>query len=398
VERRLVAVDVGIAIMLFAWSLAEVWGSEASSLVGPLWVNSAAYGIAALLVAVRRWRPLAVLLTQCVVLSIPVLVWGASESLAGVFPLLVVIYTVAAQCPRRQVVIAFAAVTTTAVLAVVRDPLLEFPGALLAALPFLVLVALACLLGEYARTRNLYASSLRERVQVAEREADHVARLAVLEERQRVAQELHDVIAHGLIVMIRQVEAGLARFATDPARAEASLEAVAATGRDALTELRHLVAILDGTHDGAASHPPEIGEPVGGQAPGLSSLQGLADRMTTAGLTVRVNDRHGPDAVPRGIDVAAYRIVQEALTNALRHGHADSAVVLVRREGDALVVEIEDDGEGAPPGAPMGHGLLGMRERARLFSGTVSMLPAKPHGCRISAHLPLPQTVPPTSP
>jgi signal transduction histidine kinase len=394
VAPRLLAVDIGIAIMLFAWSVAEVWGSEASSLVGPPWANFAAYGIAALLVALRRRGPLRVLLAQCVVLSIPMLIWGSSESLAGVFPLLVVIYTVAVQDSRRELFVAVAAVGATVTLAVARDPLLDPPTRFLAALPFMVLVALACLLGEYARTRNLYAASLRERVLVAEREADHVTRLAVLEERQRVAQELHDVIAHGLIVMIRQVEAGTARLATDPVRAEASLEAVASTGRQALAELRHLVAVLDGSHEDLESRG-NCGDPVAGQVPGLSALPGLAERMTTAGLRVRVHDRWGPGAVPRALDAAAYRIVQEALTNALRHGQADSADVLVRRDGNALVVDIEDDGQGAPSEVPVGHGLQGMRERASMFSGTVTMLPTEPHGCRITAHLPLPQPAPP---
>jgi signal transduction histidine kinase len=396
VKSRLVVVDVAVALFLVAWSAAEIYGSGANAIVGPLWANFAATGIASALVALRRWEPLLVLIMQSVVLNIPVLVWGASEALAGLLPVLVVFYTVVAHTPRRHVWLAVATMSVTLSLELFRDPLLQTPADYLGAAPFVVIVLVVGLIGEFARTRRLYLASLRERVDGADREAEQLARVAVLVERQRVARELHDVIAHGLTVMIRQVEAGIARLASDPARAQASLEAVASTGRDALKEVRLLVAMLEDNPKEESEHDqPHFGDLIRHEAPGLQAVQDLADRVTAAGLPVHVRDMRGLDGIPRGIDLAAYRIVQEALTNALRHAHADSATVSIRRDGHDLAVDIEDDGSGAPPHTmPAGFGLTGMRERARLFGGTISLQLAQPHGWRVCARLPLPQPDP----
>lgn len=393
-KGRLLAVDVAIATFLVLWALSEVYGSGAENLVGPRWATFGAYALAAVVVALRRLRPLHVLVTQCVVLSVPVLTWGASQSLAGLLPLLVVMYTLAAQAPRRHVLLGGAALGANALLSVLRDPLMQKPSDVVGVAPFVFLVAVAWSMGEYTRTRRLYVAGLAAQVQASDRERAITARLAVLSERQRIAQELHDVIAHGLIVMIRQVEAGLIRLDSDPPRARASLEAVAVTGRDALGALRKLMSLLDSTSDGEGARldPPEYHS--ADLAVGLSALPELAARMSAAGLHVRVTDQPDSSPIPHGIDLAAYRIVQEALTNILRHAHAASATVLVRRSADRLHIDVEDDGRGLEPNSVAGHGLQGMRDRAGVYGGTVQLQPAEPRGCRVIAQIPLPRPSP----
>jgi signal transduction histidine kinase len=393
-KGRLLAVDVAIATFLFLWALAEVYGSGAENQVGPRWATFTAYGLAAALVAGRRWRPLLVLSTQCFVLSVPVLVWGASEALASLLPVLVVMYTLAAQAPRRQVLLGGAALGANVLLSVLWDPLLDAPTDVVGAAPFVILVAVAWAMGEYTRTRRLYVAGLAAQVRARDREQAITSRLAVLSERQRIAQELHDVIAHGLTVMIRQVEAGLIRLDSDPPRARASLDAVAVTGREALGELRVLVSLLNSSSDARGAVADSPANDSADQAVGLSSLPGLAARMSAAGLHVRVTDERSSASIPSGIDLTAYRIVQEALTNVLRHAHASSATVLVRRSADQLSVDVEDDGRGLEPGSPDGHGLQGMRERAGVYGGTVHLRPAEPHGCRVSTRIPLTRPAP----
>ncbi len=387
-KGRLLVVDVAIATFLFLWALAEVFGSGAENQVGPRWATFSAYALASVLVALRRWRPLHVLVSQCVVLSLPVLVWGASESLAGLLPVLVVMYTLAAEASRRHVLVGSAALGANTLLTVLRDPLMDEASDVVGVAPFVFLVAVAWAMGEYTRTRRLYVAGLTAQVRATERERTATARLAVLSERQRIAQELHDVIAHGLTVMVRQVEAGLIRLETDPPRARASLEAVAVTGREALGELRMLVSLLDGS-DGRDQVGGPAGHPSADLAVGLAALPELAARMFAAGLHVRVTDEPTSCVIPQGIDLAAYRIVQEALTNVLRHADAGSASVLVSRSADRLRIDVEDDGHGPQADSTDGHGLQGMRERAGVYGGTVQLQPAEPHGCRVSAQIPL---------
>ena len=207
------------------------------------------------------------------------------------------------------------------------------------------------------------------------------ARRAVSDEQARIARELHDVIAHSVAVIVVQAGAAGDVFDTHPEKARDALHAIEEAGRDALGELRRLLSAVrpDGS-DGPA--PPQ---------PGLDQLDELAEPLRAAGLDVVVTREGTPSAVPAGVDVSAYRIVQEALTNTLRHARATVAEVTFRYGPDALEIDVVDDGRSAPgrSGDGPGYGLIGMRERATLLGGTLEAGPTAHGGFRVHARLPL---------
>ncbi len=233
--------------------------------------------------------------------------------------------------------------------------------------------------------------------------AGHAAatRRALDEERALIASELHDVVTHNVSVMI--VQAGAARqvLAADPAEATAALLAVEASGRAAMTELRHLLGLLSpvGTGAGLAAGPGPDGAEAGqdlSPQPGLGQLQPLIDRLTAAGLPVELQVGGAPRALPPGLDLAAYRVVQEALTNVLKHaGKPRTTVRLGYREAE-LVVEVADAGRPIPAAGPAsravpgsGRGLLGLRERIALYGGELEAGPRPGGGWLVRARLPV---------
>ncbi len=206
------------------------------------------------------------------------------------------------------------------------------------------------------------------------------ARRAVAEERERIARELHDVLAHNVSVIVVQAAAAGDVFDTRPEQAREALRAIEASGRVALAELRRLLAAVrpdDGADD--LAHPQ----------PGLDQLETLATSMRAVGLAVDLRREGTQVALPAGVDLSAYRIVQEALTNTLRHAGASHADVTVRYSSEAVSLEVVDNGTTAPRGNGAGHGIVGMRERAALLGGTVEAGPAPWGGFRVQAHLPL---------
>jgi signal transduction histidine kinase len=207
------------------------------------------------------------------------------------------------------------------------------------------------------------------------------ARRAVSDEQARIARELHDVIAHSVAVIVVQAAAAEDVFDARPDQARVALRSIEEAGRDALRELRRLLG---------AVRTDAAGEPVPPQ-PGLGQLDELAKPLRVAGLTVVVNREGTPSDLPAGVDLSAYRIVQEALTNTLRHARATAAEVTFRYHNDALEIEVVDDGH-APParaGAETGFGLIGMRERAALLGGSLEAGPTAHGGYRVHALLPL---------
>jgi signal transduction histidine kinase len=216
------------------------------------------------------------------------------------------------------------------------------------------------------------------------REEQHVARhllrrQAVADERTRIARELHDLIGHTLNVMLLQAGASRRVLDGDPARARELLIELERVGRDALTELDRVLGVLGGA-DGAGV----------AEASGVAVLPDLARRMTHAGLRVTLEVAPDVEPLPNSLDLTVHRIVQEALTNALKHGQARAASVVVRRAESALDVEVRDDGRGAATGYALGRGLLGMRERAALFGGSVEHGPCGREGFRVHVRLPVP--------
>jgi signal transduction histidine kinase len=287
------------------------------------------------------------------------------------------LYTVAAHCERSVAV--RAALVTAATL----------PWAILAAADFhldsallpLALTAAAWMVGDYLRTRRAYLSELEAKAARLERERDEEARRAVAQEQARIARELHDVISHNVSVMVVQAAAGADVFDAQPARARTALGSIEATGREALSELRRLLGVIK-TDDADESRAPQ---------PGLEGLEALLEHIRSAGLAVEltVEGRRAP--LPPGLDLAAYRIVQEALTNTLKHAGASRAGVTVRYGASELAVDVLDDGRGraANGTASGGHGLVGMRERVALYGGHVRAGPRSEGGFLVSARFPL---------
>jgi signal transduction histidine kinase len=228
-------------------------------------------------------------------------------------------------------------------------------------------------------TRRAYLAELRDRAQRLEREHDQTSALAVAVERARIAREMHDSVAHHLTVIVALSDGALAAVTRAPAQASEAIRAVSTTAREALAETRRLLGVL--RTDGGL----ELREPL----PGLSDLDGLFTRVRAAGLPVRY-ERSGPpgDTAP-GVQLVIFRLVQEALTNTMKHaGPGTSAAVRLRLAPGEVRVEVEDDGIGSAgvTRAP-GGGLTGMAERVTAFGGELTCGPRHPRGWRVTARL-----------
>ncbi|MEV4570636.1 sensor histidine kinase [Nonomuraea sp. NPDC049419] len=235
--------------------------------------------------------------------------------------------------------------------------------------------------GRSLRLRRAYMEELKDRAARLERAHAADTRAARAEERSRIARELHDVVAHHVSVMTVQAAAARRVLATDPELAREALSAVEHTGRLAMTEMRNIVGVL--RTDAQAELGPQ---------PAVRDLPALAELMREAGLPVRLQVEGTEVALPAGVDLAAYRTVQEALTNSLRHAGAGAkATVTVRYEPGELDVRVEDDGVGAAAGEPRsaGHGLVGIRERVTLYGGILNIGPLPGGGFEVRARFPL---------
>jgi signal transduction histidine kinase len=218
--------------------------------------------------------------------------------------------------------------------------------------------------------------SRRRRIEGFEIEQAETRQEAAADERLRIAQELHDVVAHSLGVIAVQAGVGLHVMDSEPEEARKALEHISRMSRSSLTEIRWLLGRVRDT-DGAAYAP----------APGLVDLRRLVEEVGQTGLAVDLEVDGSLDAVPPGVGLATYRITQEALTNAVRHAHARAAHVRIGLEDGAVAVEVTDDGRGGTPGSG-GHGLIGMQERAAVYGGSVEAGPAPQGGFRVCARLP----------
>ncbi|MGN9910588.1 sensor histidine kinase [Phytohabitans sp. LJ34] len=254
----------------------------------------------------------------------------------------------------------------------------------------LVAVGFAALFAvQLVRTRRAFTRALEERGWLLERERETAARGAVDAERARIARELHDIVSHNVSVMV--VQAGAARqvVAADADEATAALRAVESAGRDTMTELRHLLGVLAPAADGEdVDLSPQ---------PSLSRLSPLVDRIAFAGLPVEVRISGEPRPLPSGVDLTAYRIIQEALTNALKHGDGGKAEVAVRYGERYLRIEVLNTGPSVlsggrprPRGNPgEGRGLLGLRQRVAVFGGDLDARRRLGGGFRVRAKIPL---------
>ena len=241
-------------------------------------------------------------------------------------------------------------------------------------------VAVAWLWGTTTQVRQAYLRAVLDRAAHLEGEREALDRVAMATERARIARELHDVVAHSLSVVVLQSDGAATVLDSDPDRARAALTDIGRTGRQALAEMRRLLGVLHEPDGPAADRAPQ---------PTLDRLPDLAAQIRSAGLPVTLDVDVDPADVPAALGLSAYRIVQEALTNALRHaGTAAKATVSVRRVSGYLHISIADDGTGPRPGDGRGQGLTGMRERAAALGGAVEIGPGPDGGFRVTATLP----------
>jgi signal transduction histidine kinase len=243
------------------------------------------------------------------------------------------------------------------------------------------LLAAVLLLGEAVRNRRAWAEEVRRRLLRAEEDQEREAERRVQQERLRIAREMHDVLAHTIAAINVQAGVGADVIDDSPAKARASLRDIRRQSRDAMAELRATVGVL---REGATDVPLA-------PAPGLAELDGLVETAARAGLRVDVSTAGTARQLPGAVDLAAYRIVQEALTNVVRHAHASTARVSVGYDPAAVVLEVQDNGSGDANGATAahdGHGLIGMRERAAAVGGTLQAGAAPGGGFRVHARLP----------
>ena len=316
--------------------------------------------------------------------------------------LLIALYTVAAMRPRREA-LACAAVFELVIVALtiwLAGTSWWYPAIFLSGL-----VGAALWLGLYFATRHAYLAELRDRAARLERERDQQGALAAAAERARIAREMHDIVAHHLTVMVTLSDAAVAVSDSSPERSERATDVmrrVSATGRTALADTRRLLGVLreppgersagnEGQSPGAEA--AEARQPV----PGLAQLDALIEQVRSAGLDTTLEVRGEAPDVPVGVQLTVYRLVQEALTNTLKHGGAGArATVRLRFQPGELLVDVDDDGAGIPPApkppansapATAGSGLVGMRERARAYGGDVQAGPREPGGWKVSARL-----------
>ncbi|MFI8236719.1 sensor histidine kinase [Streptomyces sp. NPDC085866] len=272
-----------------------------------------------------------------------------------------------------------------------------------AAAPAVACAVVVVLTAALVRTRRRWQAAVGERGWLLERERESAAEAAIAAERDRIARELHDIVSHNVSLMVVQASAAREVLGTMPDEAATALRAVEDAGRGAMTDLRHLLGLLAPAQNGEDTDPGPAradgpGTPLAPQ-PGLGRLGHLVDRISFAGLPVEVRISGEPCPLPQGVDVTAYRIIQEALTNALRYGDGGKAEVTVRYADHALRVEVLNTGPSvltgtAPPapkprGAGTGRGLLGLRERVAVYGGDLDARRRLGGGYRVRARIPL---------
>ncbi|MCK8677862.1 MULTISPECIES: sensor histidine kinase [Streptomyces] len=387
-RRHPTGVDTFWALMLLGFSL--LWVVQVPEGAAPTALAAAVVVLLSLSVALRRRAPEKVLILVAA-LGLVQLVADVAVNPAD-FAMLVVIYTVAAHGgPRWASRLALVGGVCAAPLAQVRWPVenTSAAGQVFFTVVMTVPFVLAWVLGDSIRTRRAYFAQLEERARRLEKEREAQAKVAVAAERARIARELHDVVAHNVSVMVVQADGAAYVLDNSPDLAKQALETISGTGRQALAEMRRLLGILrTGEPEDAEDYVPQ---------PDVQQIEDLVEQVRKAGLHVDFRIEGTPRPLPSGVELTAYRIVQEALTNTRKHGGPDvGASVRLVYFDDGLGLLVEDDGRGAAHelyedgGADgRGHGLIGMRERVGMVGGTLDAGPRPGGGFRISALLPL---------
>ncbi len=358
------------------------------------------------------WRRRAPFAAFCAVAAAAGVQWFVNVQLPADLALLVALYTVAAHSTGRRTLLAGAVVEGGVLLASARwAPEGQFP---LSVVTLTAMAAVAVVAGTNMRARRAHLVSLKDRAVHLERERDRRARLAIVEERARIARDVHDIVTHNLSVMVALADSALYVRHRAPEKATDAMRHISGTGRQALTDMRRSLGVLQADEPDALLHP----------TPGIAQLGSLADRMAAAGLSTRLDVEGDFGPVPAAAQLAVYRVAQEALTNVLRHAPSGTrAEVRVRLSGGAVTVDVTDDGHGARATAPVSHtvsetvspavspagdsvrgaadgahdghgprsgrGIAGMRERVAVYGGELRAGPLPGGGWRVTARLDL---------
>ena len=372
------AVDVTVVLLLAASAQVQVWtGSDSSFESGPA-AQSALAALITLPLLVRHRYALPVIAT------VVVAGWLEHELGGGLgqtwLAVVLALYAVAAHAPLRDALLGAGATGVVT--------LVDGAAKLRAGEPWedvvpawFVLVGVWAF-GRWMRWRRRELWTLHEQAAASDRDREEAARTAVADERARIARELHDLVAHSVGVIVIQSQAAQRVLLTDPVAAEQALASIEVTGRQGLQEMRRLLGVL------VASEPDAPLAP----SPSLRHLDALIERVRLAGLPVELSVDGEARPLPPGVDLSAYRIVQEALTNALQHSGAAAVRVHLSYGGDSVEVEVSDDGTAKEPAgtsAGGGHGLVGMRERVTLYGGTLHAGREPDGGYLVRAHLPV---------
>ena len=381
----LVALDVlTAAVISVLMTLVTLRAAALHTGPGPEWLTLPLALIAAGSVATRRFAPLTSLAATTVAVACSYAL-GIDNSLF--LTVSIVLYLVATRYPparsARAMVVA-GSVMTLVILFVPRplalgEPRPSFSNLAVEALIALALELLGWALGVAVHRQRKFLEA--ERIQAAQQvrsEREFAARAAA-EERLRIARELHDIVAHAMSVIT--VQAGVARYLLGEREAETgrALESIESTGRQAMFDMRQLLGVLRREDEGTPRSP----------APGLADLADLIASTDAAGTRVELSASGQVRPLPEGVELSAYRIVQEALTNVVKHAATDRARIRLVYEPEHLALEVVDDGSGGAAPVPGGHGLTGMRERAALHGGTLEAGPLPVRGYRVAARLPL---------
>ncbi len=376
-------IDGVAAAALLAVALVQIWTSAPAG--GRLVATAVTVAVALGVAVRRRWLPWALCLVVAAVAARLAVagIHGAQEpsGVQGSLMGLLLFYGAGAYLEGPAALMALVmGVAITSVDAA------SVPGAVASNLVWddLVIAGLPWFVGHVVRDRGARARAARERAERLDSEHEMHMRVAALAERTRLAREIHDVIAHSVSVMVIQAGGARAVMDADPLRAEEALRFVERAGREALAEMRRLLGVL-GEGKAMRELAPQ---------PGIEDLDGLIGRARQAGLAASMSVTGQPVTVPPGLSLCAYRVVQEALTNTIKHAGARRADVTVRWRADALELEVADDGRSDESASALGdsgggHGIIGMRERAALHGGHVEIGPRPGGGFAVRARIPL---------
>lgn len=381
--------DVVVAAAFVAVGQAVTWGrmENPAAFVGPRPLNAV---LNLLLMAALAWRRRAPLAAVCWAVAVYFLsnavVPHDITFLAAAIPLMVLTASAGYFCSRRRAVLALVVALLGLVAVTLTAPELRSPASLVVNSAFL-LVPWAGARG--LREREDRAGALAAALVTERTEREIAQRDAAAAERAHIARELHDIVAHSVSVMVIQIGAARMRLRSDPAGAEGALLNAEDVGRQTLDDMRRLLGVLrtDATADPAADQRPQPPQP------GLAQLEGMVAPVRATGPVVEVAVHGDAVPLPPALDVTAYRIVQEALTNTLKHSGATLVTVRLAYEPAALVIDVRDNGTPSAT-AGGGHGLVGLRERASLFDGRVSAGPADGGGWLVHAELPFAASAP----